>query len=228
MAWVRASSPDAAVTAGGSPRVRSGSTMATAASRRWLTIPALSRRSVSSKMALGVTSLPVPAVVGMRIVRRPGGRDELDAEVLLQGAGVGQCAGRRPWSCPGRCRRRRRRAGRRPRRPARAAAGRLEGPLDAGDGRLRLDVRVQAGGHAGALQQVPHPAGDARPDDPRVGDDQDAARRRGAGPRPRRAPRRRARSAASRARGRGDAPPGSARAPGGHALSCPSPPAGLY
>ena len=69
---VRASIPVAAVTPGGAVRVSSGSTMATAGIMYGETIPSFTCVRVLVKMALGVASAPVPAVVGMAITGSPG------------------------------------------------------------------------------------------------------------------------------------------------------------
>src|SRR5512139_1223787 len=72
MAWVKASIPVKAVTEGGRPMVSFGSRMATSGKRVGLTIPFFNFSLVSDKMAMGVASLPVPAVVGIRITGTPG------------------------------------------------------------------------------------------------------------------------------------------------------------
>ena len=67
--------PDAAVTEGGAVTVRRGSTIATRARMCGLTIPFfmwLPSGFTSVRMQLGVTSLPVPAVVGKRIIGSAG------------------------------------------------------------------------------------------------------------------------------------------------------------
>ena len=66
MACTMASMPVAAVTSGGRPRVSSGSSTATSGSRRAETTPFFSSPRVVT-MEMGVTSDPVPAVVGARI-----------------------------------------------------------------------------------------------------------------------------------------------------------------
>src|SRR4030042_6793608 len=72
MAWVKASIPVKAVTEGGRPMVNLGSTMATSGKRKGVTIPFFNFSFVSDKIAMGVTSLPVPAVVGTRMTGTPG------------------------------------------------------------------------------------------------------------------------------------------------------------
>ena len=52
--------------------VSSGSRRATSGKRCGLTIPFFRFSRVSERMAIGVTSLPVPAVVGIRITGTPG------------------------------------------------------------------------------------------------------------------------------------------------------------
>ncbi len=71
MAWVSASSPVEAVSAGGRPSVNSGSRMATRASSRLQLTPFLVCASGSTNTAAGEISLLVPAVVGMAITGRP-------------------------------------------------------------------------------------------------------------------------------------------------------------
>ncbi len=70
-AWIRASIPVAAVTWAGNPTVSSGSSSAADGNKYWLTIPFLSFSVWSDKIAIGVTSLPVPAVVGIMRVANP-------------------------------------------------------------------------------------------------------------------------------------------------------------
>ena len=65
MQWVRASMPVAAVTAGGRPRVSSGSANTARASSRGEKKIFLTWVCSSEMTALRPTSLPVPAVVGM-------------------------------------------------------------------------------------------------------------------------------------------------------------------
>jgi len=65
IACVRASAPDPAVSIGGHVRVSSGSQSATAGIRYGLEMPTFTARSGSANTATGVTSEPVPAVVGM-------------------------------------------------------------------------------------------------------------------------------------------------------------------
>ena len=60
----RASAPALAVSAGGQPSVSSGSQMAVCGMRCGLEMPTLLTRSGSVSTATGVTSDPVPAVVG--------------------------------------------------------------------------------------------------------------------------------------------------------------------
>ena len=67
MAWVSASAPAIAVSDGGQVIVRSGSQMAAAGIRCGLEMPTLSVRLASEMTATGVTSDPVPAVVGTAI-----------------------------------------------------------------------------------------------------------------------------------------------------------------
>ncbi len=64
MQWVNASIPVAAVTSGGSVRVSNGSTKAASGTRCALTTPFFSSSLSSRRIAIGETSLPVPAVVG--------------------------------------------------------------------------------------------------------------------------------------------------------------------
>ncbi len=64
-ACTRASMPANAVTPRGAPRVSSGSTIAVVGTRWGLEIPTFVSRSGSDTTATGVTSDPVPAVVGM-------------------------------------------------------------------------------------------------------------------------------------------------------------------
>ena len=63
MAWTMASTPVAAVTAAGRPSVRSGSSSAMSGRSRGETTPILVCAPVVT-MEIGVTSEPVPAVVG--------------------------------------------------------------------------------------------------------------------------------------------------------------------
>ena len=72
MAWTRASRPVEAVTAWGRLRVSPGSKMAVLANMKSDTTPFLSRLSVSLKMEMDVTSDPVPAVVGIKMLGRQG------------------------------------------------------------------------------------------------------------------------------------------------------------
>ncbi len=65
--WTSASSPELAVTAGGSVYVRLGSTRATRASIDGLRRLTLTRCRGEARTAFRVTSLPVPAVVGIAI-----------------------------------------------------------------------------------------------------------------------------------------------------------------
>jgi hypothetical protein len=65
MSCVNASRPVAAVTSGGMVAVRSGSTSARRGSIKGLRRLAFTRCSGEVRTALRVTSLPVPAVVGM-------------------------------------------------------------------------------------------------------------------------------------------------------------------
>src|SRR5690606_24303045 len=72
MAWVRASMPDPAVICGGQRRVRAGSTTAALAKRCLLYITFLAPPSARwVNTAMWVTSEPVPAVVGQRILGSP-------------------------------------------------------------------------------------------------------------------------------------------------------------
>ena len=64
-AWLRASMPVEAVTAGGMDTGHSGSTTATRGRSALPPMGAFTPRSGSERTATGVTSLPVPAVVGM-------------------------------------------------------------------------------------------------------------------------------------------------------------------
>jgi hypothetical protein len=63
--WLSASSPVLSVSSHGSVSCRSGSTIAVAGNIRGVPAEALRRASVSQIVAVGVTSAPVPAVVGM-------------------------------------------------------------------------------------------------------------------------------------------------------------------
>gem|GEM_PF-4769671 len=65
IAWVSASSPVCAVTLGGSVLVSSGSTIASVGAKYRLTKGTFWWRSGTVTIAMNVTSLPVPAVVGM-------------------------------------------------------------------------------------------------------------------------------------------------------------------
>lgn len=67
IAWVMASAPAMAESEGGQVRVRSGSHIATCGMRCGLEMPTFMTRSVSDRTATGVTSEPVPAVVGTAI-----------------------------------------------------------------------------------------------------------------------------------------------------------------
>ena len=69
MAWTMASMPVAAVTAGGRPSVSMGSSRAISGSSWGDTTPVLVVSPVVT-MAMGVTSDPVPAVVGIWISGR--------------------------------------------------------------------------------------------------------------------------------------------------------------
>ena len=72
IAWVMASAPAMAVRPGGQVSVRSGSQIAVTGMRCGLEMPTFSTRSVSERTATGVTSDPVPAVVGTAIRGRIG------------------------------------------------------------------------------------------------------------------------------------------------------------
>src|SRR5690554_1813318 len=67
IAWVSASAPAIAVRDGGQVKVSSGSQIATSGIRYGLEIPIFRARVLSDRTATGVTSDPVPAVVGMAI-----------------------------------------------------------------------------------------------------------------------------------------------------------------
>ncbi len=71
MLWIRASMPEAAVTPGGHEMVSNGSTMARSGMRCGLTTPCFTFFSSFEKMAMAVTSEPVPAVVGIAIRGSP-------------------------------------------------------------------------------------------------------------------------------------------------------------
>ena len=73
MACMSASSPTAAVTAGGQPTVSSGSREIASRGRRcWCEMPVFTRCSGTSRTATAVTSEPVPAVVGSATTGRSG------------------------------------------------------------------------------------------------------------------------------------------------------------
>ena len=72
MACMSASSPTAAVTAGGQPIVSSGSQIASRGRRCWCEMPVFTRCSGTSRTATAVTSEPVPAVVGSATTGRSG------------------------------------------------------------------------------------------------------------------------------------------------------------
>ncbi len=71
MAWTMASTPVAAVTGAGRPSVSSGSSRAMSGNRSGETTPFFSASPVVT-MEIGVTSEPVPAVVGHSISGRRG------------------------------------------------------------------------------------------------------------------------------------------------------------
>ena len=64
--------PEKAVTPAGAPSVSSGSTTAAAGTRNGLEIPTFSSRAGSDTTATGVTSEPVPAVVGAATIGTTG------------------------------------------------------------------------------------------------------------------------------------------------------------
>ena len=72
IAWVKASAPAIAVRDGGHVIVSSGSQIAAVAIRCGLEMPTFKIRSGSEITATGVTSEPVPAVVGTAITGRIG------------------------------------------------------------------------------------------------------------------------------------------------------------
>ena len=67
MQWVSASSPVAAVTAGGTEMDNTGSTNTRSGTSKGLMIPFFCPSASSIKMALGETSLPVPEVAGAQM-----------------------------------------------------------------------------------------------------------------------------------------------------------------
>jgi len=71
MAWHKASIPVCAVGAGGSDSVSSGSRSASSGYRYGLFMPSFFLRFFRTKTAVKVTSLPVPAVVGIMILGSP-------------------------------------------------------------------------------------------------------------------------------------------------------------
>ena len=74
MAWVRASMPAEAVTGAGAVSVRFGSATATSGMTVALPMSIFTSRARSVRIVKRVTSLPVPAVVGMATSgARPGG-----------------------------------------------------------------------------------------------------------------------------------------------------------
>ena len=66
-AWTNASTPLAAVTERGQLNVSSGATIATSGNKQSLTMPFFICWALSDRIAILVTSEPVPAVVGMAI-----------------------------------------------------------------------------------------------------------------------------------------------------------------
>ena len=74
MAWVSASTPVAAVSAGGMPKVSSGSRMAASGMRYGEITSSFSWAAVSVMIVVPDTSLPDPAVVGIARIGTPGFR----------------------------------------------------------------------------------------------------------------------------------------------------------
>ena len=88
MQWMRASRPEAAVTCGGQVQVRTGSTSATSGIRLGLTTPCFTLSFSLAKMAIAVTSEPVPAVVGTAMSGQALVRHLVDADEVLELASV--------------------------------------------------------------------------------------------------------------------------------------------
>lgn len=72
MAWVKASTPVAAVNAGGIPYVSRGSRMAISGTRYMEMTSSFSWAASSVMIVVPETSLPEPAVVGMAMIGTPG------------------------------------------------------------------------------------------------------------------------------------------------------------
>lgn len=72
MAWVKASTPVAAVSAGGIPYVSRGSRMAISGTRYMEMTSSFSWAASSVMIVVPETSLPEPAVVGMAMIGTPG------------------------------------------------------------------------------------------------------------------------------------------------------------